>query len=91
MSYEQTTARIEHEFSLGYIHQNPEFTADRLVILINKIRESDMEISFDFSAASRATLVIFSPSTAEDLNVSCSAEASTGKEEAMSCMILVKS
>ena len=49
MSYEQTTARIEHEFSLGYIHQNPEFTADRLVILINKIRQSDMEISFDFS------------------------------------------
>jgi hypothetical protein len=36
MSYEQTTARIEHEFSLGYIHENPEFTADRLVILINK-------------------------------------------------------
>ena len=49
MTYDQTTARIEHEFSLGYIHQNPEFTADRLVILINKIRESDMEISFDFS------------------------------------------
>ena len=49
MPYDQTTARVEHEFSIGYIHENPEFTADRLVILINKIRESDMEISFDFS------------------------------------------
>jgi hypothetical protein len=49
MPYDQTTARVEHEFSIGYIHENPEFTADRLVILINKIRASDMEISFDFS------------------------------------------
>jgi predicted oxidoreductase len=49
MPYDQTTARVEHEFSFGYMEQNPEFTADRLMILIKNIRASDMEISFDFS------------------------------------------
>src|SRR6056297_3384878 len=49
------------------------------------------EISEDFSAASRATLLIFSPRAACVLKASCMAWASIGKAAIMSCIILVTS
>ena len=48
-------------------------------------------MSVDFSAASRATRVIFSPSAACDLIASCIAPLSKGKTFIMSCIIFVTS
>ena len=49
MAYDATTARVEHEFSTGWTEQNPEFAADRIAVCIAELRDSGMEISFDFS------------------------------------------
>ena len=49
MAYDQTTTRVEHEFSTGWIEQNPTFASDRIALCIREIQESGMEISFDFS------------------------------------------
>ena len=48
MTYGATTARVEHEFSTGWAEKNPEFAADRISVCIAEIRDSGMEISFDF-------------------------------------------
>jgi hypothetical protein len=56
MPYDQNTARIEHEFSTGWIEQNPTFAADRISICIREIQVSGMEIIFDFSRAGFMTI-----------------------------------
>jgi hypothetical protein len=49
MAYDQSTARVQHEFSTGWIENNPNFAADRIAICIREIQDSGMDVSFDFS------------------------------------------
>jgi hypothetical protein len=49
MAYDQTTARVDHEFSTGWIEQNPMLAADRIMVCIRELQDSEMEIDFDFS------------------------------------------
>jgi hypothetical protein len=47
MAYDQTTARVDHEFSTGWIEQNPMLAADRIMVCIRELQDSEMQIAFD--------------------------------------------
>jgi len=49
MAHDQSTARIDHEFSTLWIETNPKLAADRIAIYIRTIQDSGMDVSFDFS------------------------------------------
>ena len=49
MAYDQSTARVEHEFSTGWIEKNPMFAADRIFVCLRELQDSGMEVAFDFS------------------------------------------